>query len=71
MPFDEARGRRMDVQLAEAAAEGLLLVGRQALVAKEDHAVVDGTGMGRKLLRTERPPCHRWPSSGNAVYAAV
>lgn len=41
VPLEEARRRRVDVELAEAPAERLLLVGRQVLVAEEDDPVLD------------------------------
>ena len=45
MPLDEAGSGGMDVQVSEAAAEGLVLLGRQVLIAEEDDAVVDETGV--------------------------
>ena len=43
MSLDEAGGGRMDVELSEATAEGLVLLGRQVLIPEEDDAVVDQT----------------------------
>ncbi len=45
MSLDEAGGGRMDVELSEATAEGLVLLGRQVLIPEEDDAVVDQTGV--------------------------